>query len=195
MLQKPTSRAPRSLADWLAEPAERRLELVAGEFLEKASPTGEHGHLQARMIRSVGLRFDRRPGGRFPGGWWIMSEVDVQLGLDVFRPDLVGWRRDRMTDVPRIRPVTLRPDWIGEVISESNASHDRVVKLRAYHQAGVPHYWLIDPRDRTLTVHRHAEGGYLTVLVAAEEEIVRPEPFEATEFDLRTIFGDADDEG
>lgn len=194
MLPRRPARGPHTIADWEKASIERRLELVDGELTEKASPSGEHGHLQARVSRSVGNRFDRRPGGRFPGGWWIMSEVDVQLGGDIFRPDLIGWRRERMSVVPRTRPVEVRPDWVGEVISESNASHDRVTKLRAYHQAGVPHYWLIDPRDRTLTVLRHADGGYLTVLVASEAETIRAEPFEAMELDLRTIFGDLDDE-
>lgn len=99
-----------------------------------------------------------------------------------------------MAVVPRVRPIELRPDWVAEIVSESNAAHDRVVKLRAYHRAGIPHYWLIDPRDRTLTVFRHAEPGYVAVLVATETEKIRPEPFEAIELDLRTIFGDEDDD-
>lgn len=191
----PTVHAPRrTLADWLAEPPERRLELVAGEFVEKASPSGEHSHLQVKVGRSVSARFDRKTGGRLPGGWWILSEADIQLGEDGFRPDLAGWRRERMPAVPRVRPIAVRPDWIAEIVSESNAAHDRVVKLRAYHRAGVPHYWLIDPRDRTLTVLRQTESGYLTVLVATEAETVRAEPFETVDLDLRTIFGDVDDE-
>lgn len=184
----------KTLADWVAQPAGRRLELVAGEFVEKASPTGEHSHLQVKVGRTVSTRFDRKPGGRFPGGWWILSEADVQLGDDVFRPDLAGWRRERMAAVPRVRPIDLRPDWVAEIVSESNAAHDRVVKLRAYHRAAIPHYWLIDPRDRTLTVLRHTEAGYLTVLVATETETIHAEPFDAVDLDLRTIFGDVDDD-
>lgn len=184
----------RTLADWLAEPAERHLELVAGQLVEKAAPDFEHGHLQGRTNVRLARRFDRKPGGRYPGGWWIAPEVDVRLGEDVFRPDLSGWRRERVPTIPRTRPVDVRPEWVCEIVSESNAAHDRVVKLRAYHRGGVLHYWLIDPRDRTLTVLRHAEGGYLTVLVAPENEVVRPEPFEAEPLDLRTIFGDVDDD-
>lgn len=96
--------------------------------------------------------------------------------------------------MPRARPLEVRPDWVCEVVSESNAAHDRVVKLRAYHRAGVPHFWLLDPRDRTLTVLRWAEAGYLTVLAATETEVVRPEPFDAVPLELRALFGDVDDE-
>ena len=40
-------------------------------------------------------------------------------------------------------------------------------EYRRYHQAGVPHYWILDQLDRTLTVHRHAADGY-TIALRAE---------------------------
>ncbi len=136
----------------------------------------------------------RRPGGRAPGGWWIATEVDVLLGANIYRPDLVGWRRTRVPQVPSDRPTAVRPDWVCEIVSGSNAANDRVVKMRAYHQAGIPHYWLVDPTERTLVVMRYAEGGYLNVLAATADETVRPEPFESIEFRLGSFFDDAEDD-
>ena len=46
--------------------------------------------------------------------------------------------------------MTICPDWICEVLSESNPANDEIRKLRRYHQAGVPHYWIIDPVSETL---------------------------------------------
>ena len=192
------SRAPKAtrgtLAGWLEAPESRRLELIDGEFVEKAAPTIEHGFVQTKVITSVASRFNRRPGGRFPGGWWIVSEVDVQLSDSGFRPDLCGWRRERFATLPKDRPMTIRPDWICEIVSPSNASTDRVVKVRAYHRAAVPHYWLVDPAERTLVVMRWAEAGYLSVLSATAEETVRAEPFEAVEFQVRSFFDDEPDD-
>ena len=122
----------RTLADWLAQPEGHRLELVNGNFVEKASPSSEHGVTQTRVGIQVGGPFMRRSGGTRPGGWWIATEVDVLLGSDLFRPDLIGWRRERVPEIPRDRPTAVRPDWICEIISESNAAHDRVVKMRAW---------------------------------------------------------------
>jgi Uma2 family endonuclease len=184
----------RTLADWLAQPEGHRLELVSGAFVEKASPSSEHGVTQTRVGIQVGGPFMRRPGGRNPGGWWIGSEVDILLGADLFRPDLVGWRRERVAKVPSDRPTAVRPDWICEIVSGSNAAHDRVVKMRGYHHAGVPHYWLLDHGERTLVVMRHAEGGYLNVLAATSNERVRPEPFDAVEFLVASFFDDAEDD-
>lgn len=183
----------RTLADWLAQPEGHRLELVNGNFVEKASPSSEHGVTQTRVGIQVGGPFMRRSGGTRPGGWWIATEVDILLGSDLFRPDLIGWRRERVPEIPRDRPTAVRPDWICEIISESNAAHDRVVKMRAYHQAQVPHYWLLDPLERTLVVMRHASGGYLNVMAATADERVRPEPFESVEFLVASFFDDVDD--
>jgi Uma2 family endonuclease len=91
---------------------------------------------------------------------------------------------------PTGTPVRVRPDWICEVISPSNANVDTVKKLRIYHQARVPHYWIADPRDATLTVMRWDEAGYTTVLRDERGETVRPEPFGEVELAVGTLFGD-----
>jgi hypothetical protein len=54
----------------------------------------------------------------------------------------------------------------------------------------VAHYWLVDPRDSTLTVMRWSADGYVTRLSAERGEIVRAEPFDAIEIAVGTLFGD-----
>lgn len=50
-----------TIAEWLAEPEERRLELVDGEFIEKAAPDIMHGLAQTRLITAVSFcSIDRR---------------------------------------------------------------------------------------------------------------------------------------
>lgn len=106
------------------------------------------------------------------------------------RPDVAGWRRARCPEPPSGTLVRVRPDWVCEIVSPSNANHDRVRKLRLFHQHGVPFYWLVDPRDATLTVMRWSEEGYVTRLSAERGEVVRAEPFDAIEIELGTLFGD-----
>ena len=84
----------------------------------------------------------------------------------------------------------MRPDWICEVISASNAKDDTVKKLRLYHRVGVPQYWIVDPRDATLTVMRWSQDGYVMLLRAERGEVVRAEPFEAIEIVVGTLFGE-----
>ncbi|HSN96893.1 MAG TPA: hypothetical protein VLS89_01300 [Candidatus Nanopelagicales bacterium] len=59
-------------ADLLALPEEQRFhEVIGGELVRKASPTGEHGAAQAALASLLFGPFNRRPGGPAPGGWWI----------------------------------------------------------------------------------------------------------------------------
>jgi Uma2 family endonuclease len=125
-----------------------------------------------------------------PGGWWIGTEVDIALDGRGYRPDLAGWLRERMPALPKERPVTVRPDWICEIVSESNRATDTIKKLRRYHQSGVPHYWILDQLERSLTVHRHGPEGYLIALRAGAEERVRAEPFDAIELHVAVLLGD-----
>jgi Uma2 family endonuclease len=181
-----------TLEDFLAIPEDQRFhELVAGEIVQKATPSGEHGDAQSGIVGWLRLPFQRPPGRGGPGGWWIATEVEVRFDSgDLLRPDVLGWRRDRVPTRPTGVLVATRPDWTCEVLSPSNASNDTVKKLRIYHQNRVPHYWIADPREGTLTVLRWSEAGYTTVLAAERGETVRAEPFDSIEIEVGTLFGD-----
>jgi Uma2 family endonuclease len=176
---------------WAIPEAERFHELIGGELIPKAAPSGEHGVAQAAIVGAIQPKFQRRSGGPVPGGWWIGTEVEVALKTgDVVRPDVSGWRRTTSPERPTGIPIRVRPDWVCEVISPSNARDDTVAKLRLYHHVAIPHYWLIDPRDATLTVLRWSAEGYVTRLRAERGEVVRAEPFEAIEIAVGVLFGD-----
>jgi len=191
---RPARQSQDALAAFFAIPeGDRNHEVIDGEVVERAVPSGSHGSAQAGVTTGVRGPFDRRPGGddNGPGGWWIATEVEIELkpGL-VLRPDVVGWRRDRLPQRPSGTPVRELPAWICEVISSSTASRDRVVKLAHYHKAAIAHYWLADPSDGTLTVLRWTEPGYLVVLAAQRGDAVRAEPFQAVELRIDWMFGE-----
>jgi len=109
--------------------------------------------------------------------------------------DVGGWRRERVPDRPTGRPVRIRPDWACEILSPSNAKRDLVDKFQVLQRTGVPHYWVVDPIEQTLIVHRWQPAGYLIVLTAGASDVVRAEPFDAVELRVATLFGlEEDDE-
>jgi Uma2 family endonuclease len=188
----PASRRKATSADLAALPGDPYAEVIGGLVVEKASPSAEHGATQIALAATLWHRFHNRGGGG-PGGWWIMTEVEVELeSHEIYRPDLVGWRRDRVPTRPTGRPVRVRPDWVSEVLSASNADNDLVTKFRGYHRNGVPHYWLLDPDSRTLMVYRWSEAGYIAVLTAKRDETVRAEPFEAMELVVGSLFDEGE---
>lgn len=171
---------------------EQPVELVDGEIVRKALPTPEHGAAQAKLA-AVLDPYHRKPGGpRGPGGWWLMTEVDVVYPRsgELYRHDAVGYRRDAHPERPKGFPVEARPDWACEILSGSTARTDTVKKQRTLHAHGVPYYWLLDPERKTLSVLGHRPDGYVVLLTAGPGETVHAEPFDGIPIELDELLGD-----
>jgi hypothetical protein len=57
--------------------------------------------------------------GAAAGGWIILYEPEVHLGEDVLVPDLGGWRRETLPELPDAPYLAIAPDWVAEVLSPS----------------------------------------------------------------------------
>ncbi len=182
-----------TLADFLAIPEERRFhELLAGEIVDKAAPSAEHGTTQLEVGSRLLGPFGRHPPAGGPGGWWFMTEVEILFGDDVCRPDVVGWRRVVVPERPRGTPISTTPQWTCEVLSRDKRN-DLVRKKRIYHRHHVEHYWLLDPEQGTLAVNRWHPDGFLEILSAERGQTVRAEPYDAIELAVGGLFGDEQD--
>ena len=166
---------PKTVADLLAADPDRSFELIDGELVEKQAGF-RHGRAQVQLSRSVGA-FDRPGGGEGgPGGWWILSEQLIRFSPSrVLKPDLAGWRRDRLPTPPPEDEdgiIDTRPDWVCEIVSPKHAANDMVRKRRLYLQYQVPHYWIIDPRDQSVLILQLGEQGYMELAVAQRGDIL-----------------------
>jgi hypothetical protein len=73
---------------------EEPAEVIHGVVVHKAEPSAEHGDAQLALGSLLRQHFHRATGRGGPGGWWILTEVDVELSAhEVYRPDLSDWRR------------------------------------------------------------------------------------------------------
>ena len=48
---------------------------------------------------------------------------------------------------------------VAEILSPSTRQRDREIKRRLYDRSGVREYWLVDPEQDTVTIHRRATDG------------------------------------
>jgi len=183
-----TSVAPRlaTYADLLALPRNVVGELIGGELHTQPRPGGPHAAVASLLGMVLGNPFHRGSGG--PGGWIILDEPELHLGGDVLVPDLAGWRRARMPEVPDTAAFELAPDWVAEVLSPSTAALDRVEKLPIYAREGISHVWLIDPRLQTLEAFALAGDRYQLLGAWRGSESVRVAPFEALELELAALW-------
>jgi Uma2 family endonuclease len=107
---------------------------------------------------------------------------------DIVRPDLSGWRRDRLPHPGRIRPVEVTPDWVCEVISPSTAARDRVIKRALYAEHGIPFYWIVDPNARTLEALALEGGRWLELGAWDDTAVANIAPFSELALEIGRLF-------
>lgn len=170
-------------------PEDARAEILGGRVVTSPVPLPRHSNSQRALGRFVGGPFHDDDGRGGPGGWWIFIEVDVQLGVhDVVRPDLSGWRRERLADPGAARPILTPPDWVCEITSPSSEARDRVDKRALYARHGVAHYWIIDPEARILEALELREGRWPEVGAWGDAATARIPPFDAIELEIGRLF-------
>jgi Uma2 family endonuclease len=160
-------------------------EMFDGELYATPRPLLSHANAASELLHKIRGSFHHRR----PGGWIILYEPELHFANDVLVPDIAGWRRTRLPEIPPDAAyTTLAPDWICEVLSARTEKLDRGKKLRIYAREGVAHAWLLDPRRRTLEA-MSLEAGRWTVLGTYEGEVgVRAAPFESIELELGELW-------
>jgi Uma2 family endonuclease len=117
-------------------------------------------------------------------GWWIEVEAEVRLpGNRLVVPDLIGYRVERVPELPEENPLTIVPDWACEVLSPSTEKDDTTIKRPLYARCGISWIWIVDPAKRLIEVYETIDGRpALTALAKEDERVVLP-PF-GVEFDV-----------
>lgn len=173
--------------DLLSLPAHVTGQLVFGVVHAFPRPAPKHAMATSVLGSDLGGAFHRGRGG--PGGWVVLSEPEVHLGKDVLVPDMAGWRRERMPEIPVDRPFfALAPDWVCEVLSPSTARLDRGDKRAVYAREGVRHLWFVDPDAQTLEVLELDGASYRVRDVFSGQALVRAVPFDAIELELGALW-------
>jgi Uma2 family endonuclease len=179
---------PEVVAGFLAAPTHVIAQVIDGELVTMPRPRVIHAHAASRLGRRLGPASD--PIGDDPGGWVILDEPELHLGRapDIVVPDLAGWRRERMPEIPDAAALSLAPDWVCEVLSDATEPIDRGRKMRIWRREGVGHIWFVSPERRTLEAYRLHNGLYSLLDTWEGDAIVRAEPFEAIELPLQALW-------
>ena len=173
---------------WRRAPENVVAEIIDGELSMLPRPAPRHASAASVVDQSLSPPFRWSRGG--PGGWIILPEPVLRLGArpDLVVPDLAGWRRERLPTMPAAATIDVVPDWVCEVRSPSTQRHDRFKKMPMYFRHGVAHAWMVDPEAQGIEVFRRTADGWLLVLSASGDAVVRAEPFDAIELALATLW-------
>lgn len=146
-------------ADFAAFPDDLiRREIIDGKVLVTPAANIRHQLIVGRIAVAL---FDhvRREGG----GLVLFAPVDVLLSEhDIVEPDVLFIADDR-ADIITEPNIKGAPTLCVEVVS--NPTTDRVRKHALYERAGVPNYWIADPRRDIVDVFRLNDGRYEDAVV------------------------------
>jgi Uma2 family endonuclease len=172
--------------DLLAVPEHLVAELINGALITNPRPAARHARASSSLGGELYGPFDRGKGG--PGGWILLDEPELHLHGDVLVPDLAGWRRERMPELPDAAAFELAPDWVCEVLSPATAATDRAEKMPIYARERVPYLWLVDPIARTLEACRLEKDRWLLLGTWRDDARVRVDPFAELELELAGLW-------
>ncbi|WP_433932416.1 Uma2 family endonuclease [Sorangium cellulosum] len=174
---------PATMADLEALPPHVKGEIIEGVLYTHPRPRSRHQRVLSLVGHELIDPYDRSRSG--PGGWWILPEPGIELpGSPEFSPDIAGWKRERLAELPDDEPIRIAPDWVCEIFSPRMRSYTQGVKRPFYARIGVGWLWYVDLDAQTFTWSRLHEGKWLELGVVVGEARVRAEPFDAVEIDV-----------
>lgn len=169
---------------WQTPDDGNRYEIIDGELYVSPPPVTEHQSASGGLHWRIAAFLDEHPIGKV---WAAPIGVKLDTGTGV-QPDLVYVSQERLRIVSA-RGIEGAPDLVVEILSPSTRRLDLGVKLRRYQAAGIPHYWVVDPRRRTITTYSLVDGTYELTGSHGPGSIFRPALFPGLAIPVDTLWG------
>lgn len=146
--------------EYLALDTNRLVEFSHGSLEVLPMPTEGHQNL-VFFLTALLKMFARRSGGHA-----VLAPFRLRLWPGKIREPDIMFIADA-TDSRRQSAWWTGADLVVEVVSEDDPQRDLATKRLEYAQAHIPEYWIVDPRNETLTVlalqgAAYHERGYFT---------------------------------
>ena len=130
-----------------------RREIIGGQLFVTPAPDFSHQDAVAAILVAF-YHYAEQFGGHA-----IVAPFDVYFDeRDVVEPDVIYVGRERLA-VLEERFSRGAPSIVVEVLSRSTQRRDRTFKLELYAERGVPEYWIVNRKKRTVERHTNPQGG------------------------------------
>ena len=154
--------------DYYNLPENVRAELINGQIYYMAAPSRIHQEILMFLSKTIANYIDSKKGPckvyPAPFAVKLFSEDD----RNVVEPDIsVICDPNKLTD----RGCTGAPDWIVEIVSPSNSSHDYIRKLNLYADAGIREYWIVNPIKESIFVYHLEETKFEAAAYTFQDKI------------------------
>lgn len=142
--------------DYYKIPEDVRAELIDGRIYYQAAPSRIHQKILSHL-HAVIYNYIRSKHGSceiYPAPFAVKL---FEKRKTIVEPDIsIICDKNKLTD----RGCTGAPDWIIEIVSPGNSSHDYIRKLNLYADAGVREYWIVNPDEKNVLVYYLEESKF-----------------------------------
>lgn len=154
-------------SDYYNLPKDVRAELINGQIYYQAAPSRIHQEVLMFLAKTISNYVDTKNGfcKVYPAPFAVKLLEDSKT---IVEPDIsVICDRSKLTD----QGCCGAPDWIIEIASPSNSSHDYIRKLNLYTDAGVREYWIVNPMAQSVYVYHLEEEQFETAAYTFQDKI------------------------
>jgi Uma2 family endonuclease len=147
--------------EFLALETAHFIELADGHIEVLSMPTWLHQLIVKYLVQQLEAWLNGPQNRTGERGTVLFAPLPLRLFPKTVRePDVMYLRPQHLPD--NLRGYPQAADLVMEVLSESPKDRDRdlVTKREEYARAGIAEYWIVDPRDRRISVLSLAENVY-----------------------------------
>ncbi len=161
-----------------------RYEVLAGELVKEPGPIIVHQRV-SRELEFILLVYFRQTDSL---GEVFFAPLDLTLGnFTVVQPDIL-YISSEQRDIIKETRIDGAPLLAVEIISESSRRKDRFRKREIYQEAGISHYWLVDPHEKTMECLALRDGEYILAASGMDDDIVTHPDFPGLSISLAEIW-------
>ncbi len=162
----------------------RRYEIIEGELYVTNAPSFDHQFVVSQLNRKMGNFVEERNlGVVLPAPF----EVHLSETTRPVQPDVIFIKADKRPPAGS-QVFAGVPDLIVEVLSPSSVRTDRYVKFDAYEKAGVPEYWIANPKTRSVEVYTRSGQEYALLGEFTEKEVILSKMLEGVDIVTASLF-------
>lgn len=171
--------------DYLKLPDDgRRFEIIEGVLYVTNAPNIDHQFVVLEVSRQIGnFVIEKKLGFVLPAPF----EVHLSTSTRPVLPDVIFLKNEHWPSTG-VGYFEGTPDLLVEVLSPSTRRTDQVIKFSVYEQAGVPEYWIVDPKTRSVQVFVLSGREYGLLGEFVGEDVVRSYVLEGLQIVTRTLF-------
>ena len=160
-------------------------ELLDGEIVKYSAPESQHQLVLANLHLMVGSHINQKRLGRM-----LFTPFNILTNKhSAPQPDLLFVATKNLKIIEK-KCVMGAPDLVVEIISPGSVVRDRVQKKEIYEKAGIPEYWIVDPKYALVEVYQHTASGYTLFHDVEGEGVVKSRIIKGLKIDVADIFSD-----